>query len=47
MNEFSDHQKIKIKIGLLGDQGVGKSTFINNFISSIGENNLVQSKLNI
>jgi GTPase SAR1 family protein len=47
MNEIKNHQKKKIKIGLLGDQGVGKSTFINNFIASTGETSLLQSKLNI
>lgn len=29
--------KIKIKIGVLGDQGVGKSYLINTFVNSVKE----------
>jgi GTPase SAR1 family protein len=34
MNDISDNKKIKIKIGVIGDQGVGKSFLINLFLSS-------------
>ena len=43
MNDISELKKIKIKIGLLGDQGVGKTGFVNSFISSSGDTTGVQS----
>jgi GTPase SAR1 family protein len=40
----SNPNKIPMKIGVIGDQGVGKSTFIANFIISSGDNNVINSK---
>lgn len=36
--------KTKIKITILGDPNVGKSSFVNSYIASSGDNNVVQSK---
>ena len=38
--------KIQIKIAIIGDTSVGKSTFINNFILSSGDKNVIQSNIN-
>jgi GTPase SAR1 family protein len=40
-----NEKKIKFKIGILGDTNTGKSTFINNFINSSGDTNVIQSKI--
>ncbi len=46
MNDTSEHKKIKIKIGVMGDVGVGKSTLINLFFNSASEA-VQQSKLKL
>ncbi len=43
MNDISNHKKISIKIGVLGDQGVGKSFLINLFLSSVKDNSVETS----
>ena len=35
MNDTSDNKKVKLKIGVLGDIGVGKSTLINHFLKDL------------
>lgn len=47
MNNMSDSKQTptKIKITLVGDPNVGKTTFASAYIASSEENNLVQSKI--